>query len=82
MRPFYNEDFSMIKNIPLHFAESARLQFKAELLNAFNRHVFYAPDTNPYSPTFGLIIPSGQWGGSSGTADQPRIVQFALRLNF
>jgi len=82
MRPFYNEDFSVIKNIPLHFTESARLQFKAEILNAFNRHVFSAPDTNPYSPTFGLIIPSGQWGGSSGTVDQPRIVQFALRVNF
>ena len=82
MRPFYNEDFSIIKNMPLHFTESARLQLKVELLNAFNRHVFSAPDTNPYSPTFGLIIPSGQWSGSSGTVDQPRIVQFALRLNF
>src|SRR5581483_1071079 len=42
MRPFYNEDFSIIKNIPLHFTESTKLQFKAELLNAFNRHVFSA----------------------------------------
>ena len=82
MRPFYNEDFSIIKNMPLHFTESAKLQLKVELLNAFNRHVFSAPDTNPYSPTFGLIIPSGQWSGSSGTVDQPRMVQFTLRLNF
>ena len=73
MRPYYNEDFSMIKNMPLHFSESARLQLKAELLNALNRHVFASPDTSPYSPTFGLV---------TGTVDQSRIVQFALRLNF
>lgn len=82
MRPFYNEDFSILKNIPLHFSEAAKLQLKAELLNAFNRHVFSPPDTNPYSPTFGLITPSGAWGGSAGTVDQPRMVQFSLRLNF
>jgi hypothetical protein len=73
MRPYYNEDFSIIKNMPLPISESARLQLKAEILNAFNRHVFSSPDTSPYSPTFGLV---------TGTVDQSRIVQFGLRLNF
>lgn len=71
MKPYYNEDFSLIKN--MHIVESVRLQFKAEFLNAFNRHVFATPDTGPYSPTFGLV---------SGTIDSPRAVQFTLRVNF
>ena len=73
MPPYYNEDFSIIKNMPLRFSESARLQLKAELLNAFNRHLFASPDTAPYSPTFGLV---------TSTVNSSRIVQFALRLNF
>lgn len=73
MTPYYNEDFSVVKNIPLPRLEAARLQFKAEFLNAFNRHVFASPDTSPYSPTFGLV---------TGTVDSPRNIQFTLRLNF
>lgn len=72
MRPYYNEDFSIIRN--MRIIESATLQLKAELLNAFNRHVFASPDTSsPFSPNFGLV---------TGTIDSPRAVQFTLRLNF
>ena len=71
MKPYYNEDFSLIKN--MHLTEGVVLQFKAEFLNAFNRHMFATPDVSPYSPTFGLV---------TGTINGPRSVQFTLRLNF
>ncbi|MDQ6663795.1 MAG: hypothetical protein M3Z23_05340 [Acidobacteriota bacterium] len=71
MKPYFNEDFSVIKN--MHVFESASLQFKAEFLNAFNRHVFATPDVSPFSPTFGLV---------TGTIDSPRSIQFTLRFNF
>ncbi len=71
MKPYYNEDFSVIRNFGIR--EGVSVQLKAELLNAFNRHIFSRPDTGPNSPNFGLV---------TGTIDAPRNVQFALRVNF
>jgi hypothetical protein len=68
---FYNEDFSILRNFPLY--ERATLQLKAEFLNAFNRHIFSAPNASPYNSTFGQV---------TGTIDAQRIIQFAMRLNF
>ncbi len=68
---FLNEDFSIIRNF--HLFESAQIQLKGELLNAFNRHIFSLPDANPYDTDFGLV---------NGTIDAQRVVQFTLRLNF
>lgn len=71
MKPYYNEDFSIIRNIRLR--EVMTVQLKGELLNAFNRHIFARPDTGPNSPNFGLV---------TGTIDAPRNVQFTVRVNF
>ena len=71
MQPYENEDFSIIRNFPIK--ERVTMQLKAELLNAFNRHIWSLPDNGPNSPTFGLV---------TGTVDAPRNVQFTLRLNF
>jgi hypothetical protein len=71
---YYNEDFSIIRNF--HLFESASLQIKAELLNAFNRHIFAIADTidnGPYDANFGVV---------NSTIDSPRIVQFTARINF
>ena len=68
---YYNEDFSIIRNF--HIFESSEIQFKSELLNAFNRHIFSVPDAAPNDANFGLV---------NGTIDSPRVVQFTLRLNF
>jgi hypothetical protein len=75
---YYNEDISIIRNF--HLVESATLQLKAELLNAFNRHIFaiagpFPPptDASPNDPNFGVV---------NSTLDQQRIVQFTLRLTF
>ncbi|PYT85877.1 MAG: hypothetical protein DMG41_21885 [Acidobacteria bacterium] len=68
---YVNEDFSIIKRTQIH--ESQSLIFKAELINAFNRHVFTRPDTGPTD---------GSFGGSGSTIEDPRKVQFTLRFQF
>jgi Carboxypeptidase regulatory-like domain len=70
-RGYVNEDFSIIKRTRLF--ESNALVFKAELFNAFNRHVFTRPDTGVQSSTFGATF---------GTVNGPRNVQFTLRYDF
>ncbi len=71
MQPYYNEDFSIIRNFRIR--EGLSMQLKGELLNAFNRHLFARPDRGPNSPNFGLV---------TDTIDAPRNVQFTLRVNF
>jgi hypothetical protein len=68
---YINEDFSIIKRMSL--AEAHSLTLKAELINAFNRHVFGRPDTGPADGTFGAVF---------GTVDESRKVQFTLRYQF
>jgi len=68
---YKNEDFSIIRNFRVR--EPVTFQLKAELLNAFNRHIFSAGNTNPNDPNFGLV---------TGTVDTPRQVQFTFRINF
>lgn len=71
MPAWMNEDFSFIKNTPIH--ESLSFDLKFEFLNAFNRHLFGSPDTNPAAFTFG--IPTYQ-------ANSPRAIQVTGRINF
>jgi len=68
---YINEDFSIIKRVS--FAEYHSMTLKAELINAFNRHVFGRPDTGPTDSTFGAVF---------GTVDGSRKVQFTLRYQF
>ena len=68
---YFNEDFSIIKRVSL--TEGQSLTLKAELVNAFNRHVFGRPDTGPGDSTFGAVF---------GTVDGSRKVQLALRYQF
>jgi hypothetical protein len=73
---FVNTDFSVIK----HFAirESMRLDFRTEFFNLFNHPQFGAPGGNGYgadfnTPNFAVI---------NYTVNNPRLVQFALKLAF
>jgi hypothetical protein len=69
-----NFDLSLIKRTSLKaLGESANLEFRSEFFNAFNTTQFGNPGTNVSAATFGVI---------SGTAVNPRIIQFALKLNF
>lgn len=71
MPSWFNEDFSLLKEFPIH--ESLNFELKVEALNAFNRHLFGAPDTNPADFTFGI---------PTYTANAPRALQITGRINF
>jgi hypothetical protein len=64
-------DFSIIKFIPVR--EAVRLQFRTEFFNTFNVVNFANPVNVLSSANFGQIVAS-----STG----PRVIQFALKLNF
>jgi hypothetical protein len=66
-----NFDFSTFKNTRI--TEQVGLQFRAEIFNLFNRVQFGYPGTAIGNPQFGVI---------SGQYNNPRLVQFALRLLF
>jgi len=70
--PYYNEDFSVTKNVPIRERLSLSLRF--ELLNVFNRHVFGIPDTQPND--------GSNFGRPTFTIDTPRNVQIFGRLTF
>jgi hypothetical protein len=69
-----NFDLALVKRTALRaLGESSNLEFRTEFFNAFNTTQFSNPGTNVSAATFGVI---------SGTAVNPRIIQFALKLNF
>ncbi len=77
---FVNTDFSVIKDFPLSFREGMYMQFRAEFFNLFNHAQFALAGTSATqmqdvdSPnTFGIV---------NETVNNPRVIQFALRLNF
>jgi hypothetical protein len=70
---FINTDFSVIK----HFAlprEGMRMDFRAEFFNLFNHAQFGLPGSDFNSPT--------TFGAISSTVNNPRVIQFALKLAF
>ena len=68
---YFNEDVSLSKTTPIR--EGVSFIFKTELLNAFNRHQFAIPDTNPADSSFGI---------PTGTVSLPRNIQFTARIAF
>jgi hypothetical protein len=69
-----NTDLSVIKQFQTRWPnELANVEFRAEFFNAFNTPQFSDPDYEQDSGTFGVI---------QSTAVAPRIMQFALKLNF
>ena len=71
MPAWMNEDFSIIKDTPIK--ENVLFELKFDLLNAFNRHLFGAPDTNPADFFYG--IPTYQ-------ANSPRQIQVTGTIRF
>jgi len=67
-----NTDFSVVRNIPLSW-ENTSLQFRAEFFNLFNTPQFDQPNTTFGNANFGKII---------STVNNPRQIQFALKLVF
>jgi len=73
---YYNVDAGIIKNIK--FGERLNFQLRAEAFNVFNKTNFFIGENSGIfdidSGTFGLL--------SSGSHYDPRIMQFALRIEF
>ena len=74
--PFVNTDFSAVKDIALR--ESMALQFRAEVFNIWNHPQFSTPgqDLAAGPP------PAGDLGVITQTVNNPRLIQFALKLRF
>jgi hypothetical protein len=77
---FVNTDFSIIKDFPLPFREAMNLQFRAEFFNLLNHAQFFL---NGFADTGEQDINTpSSFGVVNNTVNNPRLVQFALRLNF
>jgi hypothetical protein len=76
---FVNTDFSAIKNFLLPFREGMSLQFRAEFFNLFNHAQFFLPGGS--SGMQDISSPS-TFGTIYGTVNNPRVIQFALKLKF
>lgn len=78
--PLVNTDFSAVKNFPLPFREGMSLQFRAEFFNIWNHPQFQAPGI---SGTAGIVdIDAAGPGVITATLNNPRLIQFALKLRF
>ena len=66
-----NYDFALFKNTRV--TERFGLQFRAEFFNIFNRVQFGNPGNTLGAATFGLV---------SSQYNNPRLVQFSMRLNY
>lgn len=65
-----NWDLSVLKHFQI--TEAARLEFRAEAFNAFNHAQFDLPSNNVASAIFGKVT----------SAEQPRVLQLGMKLNF
>jgi hypothetical protein len=76
--PFVNTDFSAIKDFALPMREGMALQFRAEFFNIWNHPQFSTPgqDLAAGPP------PAGNLGVITQTVNNPRLIQFALKLRF
>ena len=69
---FVNTDFSIIKGFKLPW-ENMDLNFRTEFFNLFNHAQFGTPVGDLNAPGFGSV---------NSTVNNPRLVQFALKLTF
>jgi hypothetical protein len=68
---FVNTDFSVNKRFPIR--EEMGLEFRAEFFNLFNHPQFYVPVADRAASNFGAI---------TETVNNPRLMQFGLKLEF
>lgn len=69
---FVNTDFSVIKQFKLPW-ENMGLNFRTEFFNLFNHAQFGQPGSNVSGPGFGAV---------NSTVNNPRLIQFGLKLTF
>lgn len=73
---YYNEDLSARKDF--HIWESVKMQFRSDWFNAFNRTDFATVFTGTNNPQ----ITNSGFGTVPAQGNQPRTIQFALKLFF
>jgi hypothetical protein len=71
---YLNEDINIIKKTPL--SETTTLEFRTEVFNLFNRTIFRRPNT------FDIFDPNSNFGRVFDQSNNPRTIQFALKLLF
>jgi hypothetical protein len=72
---FWGVDLAVLKNFNLPW-EGKRIQIRWEMYNAFNHHVFDLP------PAANRNIQAATFGQITGSASNPREMQFAFRFDF
>jgi hypothetical protein len=83
-----NVDFSLIKRFPI--SEWKNIELRGEFFNLFNHVNFANPISNvsavtatSIDPNNGKILGSpGDFGRIIATSNNPRLIQFAVKLNF
>jgi hypothetical protein len=75
-----NTDFSVIKRFALPW-ENMGLDFRAEFFNLFNHAQFDTPSAFGGGTGADIASPS-QFGRVPNTVNNPRVIQFGLKLNF
>jgi hypothetical protein len=70
---YSNEDFGISKVFPIN--ERIKVDFRGEMFDAFNRHIFTRPVSNLNSATLNV----GQIGGLE---EGPRNVQFHIKIDY
>jgi hypothetical protein len=78
---FVNTDFSAVKNFILPFREGMGLQFRAEFFNLFNHPQFWLTGDGSQGSMQNIASPSS-FGLVNSTVNNPRVMQFALKLKF
>jgi hypothetical protein len=68
-----NWDSSLFKNFPVDKNGRVQVQFRAEVFNLFNRVQFGVPGTTQGTSNFGVV---------NSQLNNPRLLQFALRINY
>jgi hypothetical protein len=78
-----NFDIGLIKRTKVPLNDTSNVEFRAEFFNAFNHPQFANPGGEPpvnAVPPF--VSPVPNFGTITSMAVSPRIIQFALKLNF
>jgi hypothetical protein len=79
-----NVDFSIIKRFVL--GETKSVEFHAEFFNLFNQVNLSNPNSNLNAASInqntGRIIDPGDFGRITSASNNPRLIQFAVKLNF
>lgn len=79
---FHNFDFSVLKNTAIR--EGVNLQFRAEFFNITNHPNFALPANVLAAPNFGSLFqtPDAAQNNVGLGSGGPRLIQFAVKLNF